>query len=174
MNYQNGKGILFLSYFFLCSNTLKNKTNAHTPPQPPKYWSTYCIFTPDHRMKNWCPFSTLEMTTDISIFPIYTSEFLTEKKFPSIFRQPFPEKQRHLCRHIKETPHFKIQCIQGDIIKVYRDGASPVVTVCLTSQVTTEQLFPLHHQKKYCLSFYIHDTFFVTSFLKLFLFAQCI
>lgn len=87
-------------------------------------------------------------------------------KFPSIFKHPFPEKWRCLCRHKEEKPHFKIQCLQGDTIKVCREAATPVVTVCLTSQVTTELLFPLYHQKKYCLIFYIHNTLFVILFLS--------
>lgn len=83
-----------------------------------------------------------------------------------VFSDTHSLKSRHLCRHIKETPHFKIQCIQGDIIKMCREAATPVVTVYLTSQVTKEQLFPLHHQKKYCLSLYIHDTFLSLLFLS--------
>lgn len=165
MNCQNCEAISVLSYFFLCSRTLKNKT--HIPnPKLPKHTLYFHSWSQDEKL--------------VFIFsPRNDYQHLNfraphREKFPSIFKHPFPEKWRHLCRPKKETSHFKIQCIQGDTIKVCREAATPVVTVCLTNQVTTEPLFPLHHQKKYCLSFYTHDTIFVTSFLKLLLFAQCI
>lgn len=72
MNSQNCEAISVLSYFFSFQYHKKNK---HIPPTS-NYQSTLCIFIPDHRMKNWCSFSALEMTTNTSI-----SEFLTETNF---------------------------------------------------------------------------------------------
>lgn len=165
MNCQNCEAISVSLYFYLCSRTLKNKT--HIPnPKLPKHTLYFHSWSQDEKL--------------VFIFsPRNDYQHLNfraphREKFPSIFKHPFSEKWRHLCRPKKETSHFKIQWIKGDTIKVCREAATPVVTVCLTSQVTTEPLFPLHHQKKYCLSFYTHDTIFVTSFLKLLLFAQCI
>ena len=149
----------------------KNQTHPHTNPKIPKHTLYFQSWSQDEKLMSI--FNPRNDYGHLSFSNLYF-RVPRREKFPCIFRHPFPEKRRHLCRHVKETPHFNTQCIQGDVIKVCREAATPVVTVCLTRQVTTKQLFPLHHQKKYCLSLYIHDTFFVTSFLKLLLFAQCI
>lgn len=110
--YQNCKVILFLSYFFIHSNSKINKKKPS---------AVFSLLNAGWKKK--CPFSTLEMTTNTSIFPIFIWKFLTEHN-SLMFSDKHSLKNRHLCSHLKEASNFKIHCALKDI-KLCREAATP-------------------------------------------------